>query len=82
MSDEPAVKISSKYMSAGIAAIGLIALAAAGLVTITTPGEQECKDKVSDLRVDMATATAEVKYLTEVKDTCKAALESITRGSK
>lgn len=70
--------LDSRYVSAGLAAIGVVALAAAGFVTITTPGEQECQQDLSDSRVDLADAKARLELLAEAKDACKDALEALT----
>jgi hypothetical protein len=64
----------SKYISAGLAAIGAIALAAAGTLTITTPEAQECA-------VELADAKARLELLTEAKETCKAALTTCVGGT-
>lgn len=59
--------LDMKYMSAGVAALGAMALAASGYLTITTPDAQQCM-------VDLADAKARLELLTEAKDTCKDAL--------
>lgn len=63
--------IDSKHISAGLAAIGLAALAATGYVNITTPEAQQCA-------VDLADAKARLELLTEATDACKDALEVCT----
>ena len=81
--------IDSKYISAGLAAIGVIALAAAGFVNISTPGEEECREEMIEIKatlrtdnttclVSLASATTRVELLTEAKDACKDALEHLT----
>jgi hypothetical protein len=56
-----------RAMGAGLATLGVIALAAAGYVTITTPQAQQCA-------IDLADARARLELLTEAKDACKEAL--------
>jgi hypothetical protein len=58
----------SKHISAGFAAIGILALAASGYIHITTPEAAKCA-------VDLADASARLEVLTEVKDSCRTALE-------
>jgi predicted aconitase len=60
---------ASKYVSAGLAAIGAIALAASGYLTVTTPEAQECAVQLADHK-------ARLELLTEAKDACKVALSS------
>lgn len=80
---------NDKRVSAGIAALGIIALALAGFLRFTTPGEQACKAELSDLRVkcaedqgnckaDIADARARLELLTEAKNACKDALDVLT----
>lgn len=66
--------LDTRYLSAAIGAIGVIALAAAGYVQITTPEAAQCS-------VDLADARARLELLREVKDTCKAALTTACGGS-
>jgi hypothetical protein len=73
-----ALPLDHRYLSAGLAAIGVLALAAAGVVTITTPGEQECQQELSDTRVEYADCSARLELLAEAKDACKGALEALT----
>jgi len=86
------IPVNSKTVAAGLGAIGVVALAAAGLVTITTPGEEQCKEQLTEVRVaaatelgeckaDLSGAQAENEQLEEAKDACKVALESLTRRS-
>ena len=63
-----AVQIDSKVL-AGLGALGVVAAALAGYVTITTPSEQECQ---------IADASARLELLTEAKDACWVALESMS----
>jgi predicted aconitase len=63
------VKLDPKYMGAGLAAIGALALAAAGYVQFITPTELECREKLS-------AAEVRVELLTEAKDACKVALDA------
>ena len=70
--------LDSKYVSAGLAAIGVIALAAAGAINITTPGEEECREELTEVKVSAASLETRVELLTEAKDACKDALKSIT----
>jgi len=81
MPDSSKLVINSQYLSAGLAAIGVVALAAAGFVTITTPGEQECASELTETRVQLAGASARLELLTEAKDACKTALETLTDRS-
>lgn len=78
-----------KRVSAGIAALGIIALALAGFLRFTTPGEQACKAELANTRVlcaenqgnckaDLADARARLELLTEAKDACKSALNAMT----
>lgn len=62
-----------RHMAAGLAAIGIVALAAAGYVKVTTPEAQQCA-------VDLADARARLELLVEVKDACKEALASCGEG--
>ena len=57
---------------AGIGALGVLALALAGVVTVTTPEEKQCQ-------IDLADASARLELLTEAKEACKAALDSLIR---
>jgi len=74
-------KLDPKYISAGLAAIGVIALAAAGAVQITTPEAQECHEDLSEAKVELADAKARLELLTEAKDACKDALNMYLRPS-
>jgi hypothetical protein len=82
MAEEEKSKSSfdSKYVSAGIAALGVLALAAAGFVSITTPGEEECREELTEFKVSAASCTTRVELLTEAKDACKDALKSLTEN--
>jgi|APSaa5957512576_1039674.scaffolds.fasta_scaffold205964_2 hypothetical protein len=70
----------SKYLSAGLAGVGVLALAAAGFVTITTPAEQECRDELTEVRVELADKSARLELLEEAKEACKDALKVLTRS--
>lgn len=70
--------LDSRYISAGLAAIGVLSLAATGFVNIVTPAEQECQQELSDVRVEKADCAARLELLTEAKDACKDALEALT----
>jgi hypothetical protein len=70
--------LDSKYVSAGLAAIGVVALAAAGFVNITTPGEEECREELTDVKVEAASCNTRVELLSEAKDACKDALKAVT----
>ena len=70
--------IDGKYLSAGIAALGVFALAAAGFVRISTPGEDECQKQLTEAKVQLAAAQARLELLTEAKDACKEALQSLS----
>lgn len=76
----PDIKLDNKYLSAGLAGVGIIALALAGFVTITTPAEQECQSELTEVKVKLAGAEARLELLEEAKDACKSALEIITRS--
>jgi len=93
MADDSKFTFDSKYLSAGLAALGVVALAAAGFVTITTPGEEECKQELVDVRFELRTELTEVKIqradaaarlelLTEAKDACKTALEALMENDR
>lgn len=69
--------LDSKYISAGLAAIGVVALAAAGFVNITTPGEEQCQQELTEEKVKAASLDTRVELLTEAKDACKGALETL-----
>lgn len=66
----------SKYVSAGLAAVGAIALVASGYLTLTTPEEQQCQIDLADQKARLELMTERVKILTEAKDACKTALET------
>lgn len=57
-----------RYVGAGLAALGVVAMTLAGYVTITTPQAQQCA-------IDLADARARLELLTEAKDACKEALQ-------
>lgn len=66
-SHPPSPSFDPRHIGSGLAALGLLALAAAGYVTITTPQAQQCA-------VDLAAAKVRIEYLTDAKDACKEAL--------
>lgn len=68
-------KIDPRHVGAGIAAIGIIAGAMGGYVTIMTPEAAQCA-------VDLADAKARLELLTEVKESCKTALASCAAAPK
>lgn len=59
----------SKYIGTGLAALGVVALAAAGYLKIQTPEAAQCA-------VDLAAANTRLELLSEVKDQCKVALQT------
>lgn len=78
--NNPQSYLGSKYISAGLAGIGVLALAVAGMVRITTPGEEECREELTEVKVDLASCETRVELLTEAKDACKDALETLTEN--
>lgn len=66
--------LDPKHISAGLAAIGLLALAATGYVNITTPEAQQCA-------VDLADARARLELHGEAMGACKTALKSCVAPS-
>ena len=80
MPNTPKLTLSSQHIGAGLAAIGVIALALAGFVNITTPGEEECKEELSQERVVLADCQARLELYTEATNSCKEALEAITEN--
>ena len=77
MSETPTLTFDSRYISAGLAAIGVVALAAAGFVNITTPAEEECRRELTEVKIELADAKARLELLTEAKDACKDALKTM-----
>lgn len=70
------IHLDPKYINAGLAAIGVIALTASGYLRITTPEAAQCA-------VELADAKARVEMLGEVKDSCKIALNAcLTPGGR
>jgi hypothetical protein len=67
-----AVNLDPKHVGAGLAALGVLAMAMAGYVTITTPEAQQCQ-------IELADAKARLELLTEAKDACKDALNMCVR---
>ena len=63
------MKLDAKYIGGGLAAIGMLAAASAGYLTITTPEAQECA-------IELADAKARLELGNEIKAACKTALES------
>lgn len=83
------ISFNDRKVNAGLAALGVIALALAGFLRFTTPGEQSCKAELADVRVrcaenqgdckaDLADAKARLELLTEAKNACKDALDAMT----
>ena len=70
------MNVDPKYISAGLAAIGVIALALAGVVRITTPAEEELQLKNTALQVELGVANTKLELLDEVKDACTTALNA------
>lgn len=68
------VTTDTRYASAAVAAVGVLALAAAGYLQITTPEAAQCA-------VDLADARARLELLIEAKDACKAALKTCPGGA-
>ena len=68
-----------QQISAGLGAIGLLALAAAGFISFTTPKELECQQDLTDVRIELAGKNARLDLLTEAKDACKDALIAVTQ---
>lgn len=60
--------MESKHVTAGLAAIGVIAMSASGYLYVSTPEAQQCA-------VELADAKARLELVTEAKNTCKSALE-------
>jgi len=67
--------LDPKTIGAGLTAIGIIALAFAGYVKITTPEAQQCQ-------IELAGAKARLELLTEAKDACKDALNAYLKPAK
>ena len=74
---KPGKPTFGNYVNAGLAAIGVIALALSGYLNIMTKGEAECRAELADKRVALASSTTRVEMLTEVKEACEAALAAI-----
>lgn len=70
---ESAMPVDPKHVGAGLAALGIAALAVSGYLKITTPEAAQCA-------VDLADARARLETLVEVKDSCKVALEACAKG--
>ena len=81
--------LDNRNVSAGLAALGVIALVLSGILSLTTPGEQKCRAELSNVRVqaveqssqcrvDLADARARLEILTQTKEACRSALDSIT----
>lgn len=67
-------------VSAGLAAVGALALIASGYLTVTTPGEQQCQIELADQKARLELLTERVRILEEAKDACKVALISCSEG--
>lgn len=65
-----------KYISAGLASAGALALVASGYLTLTTPEGQQCQINLADQRARLELMTERVKILTDATDACKTALQS------
>jgi len=63
-----ALKLENKPAIAGLGALGILALAALGYVSITTPEAQQCA-------VDLADAKARLEMHAEIMKACKTALD-------
>ena len=70
------MNVDPKYISAGLAAIGVIALALAGVVRITTPAEEELQLENTKLQVELGVANTKLELLEEVRATCATALKT------
>ena len=46
--------LNNRYVSGGLAAFGVLAMAGAGFVSITTPGQQKCEADYAEFRVESA----------------------------
>lgn len=66
---------SPKNFYAGIGAIGIVALALAGYLKITTPEQVQCQ-------VDLADKTARLDLTTKAMESCDEALDICTGASK
>ena len=62
---------TTRYISAGLAAIGVIALAAVGYLKITTPEALQCQ-------VDLADRTARLELTTKAMLACEQVLDTCT----
>jgi hypothetical protein len=74
------VAIDNRYISAGLAALGVLALAVSGFISFTTPGEEECREELTEVKVKAASCTTRVELLSEAKDACKDALRTLTEN--
>lgn len=61
--------LDTKHVGAGLATLGVVAMAGAGYLRVQTPEAAACE-------VDRARLEERIVALTEVKETCKAALAS------
>lgn len=61
--------LDTKQIGAGLAAIGVLAMASFGYLSIQTPEARECE-------IELADKKARLELLTETKDACKVALTS------
>ena len=50
----PVPKPTDPRVTAALAAIGAVVLASAGFFTITTPGEERCREELADSRLECA----------------------------
>ena len=68
------MSLDTRHIGAGLAALGVIALGAAGYLKVQTPEAAQCA-------VDLAATKARMEGLVEVRDACKTALEAC-QGSR
>jgi hypothetical protein len=73
---------NNKYVGPAMTAFGVLAMAAAGFVTISTPGEQECQQELTEVKITAGSCQTRVELLTEAKDACKDALTSLTSENR
>lgn len=67
------MQADAKTIGGGLAVLGVLGGAVVGYVKIQTPEAAKCA-------VDLSAAEARVEMLTEIKDTCKVALEGCAKG--
>jgi predicted aconitase len=64
-----------KYMGAGLAALGVIAMAATGYINITTPEAQQCAVDLADAQARLELIQEARNSLQEATSACKDALQ-------